>query len=167
VTITFRPALLPQDVPLLAEIFVNSVVELGEDDYGEEELAAWVSVADDEDAFAVHLKPILTLIAFVDGEPAGFVSLKGTDVIHMLYVAPDHARKGVGTAMAQAIETLAHRRGAKVMHVDASDLAEPLFKKLGYEAQRRNTVDLGGVWLANTTMTKTLPANETVQSVKQ
>ena len=155
-SITFRPALVPQDLPLLIEIFVTSVTELGAEDYGDEELAAWVSIADDEAAFGERLKPMLTLIAFFDSEPAGFVSLKDNAGIHMLYVAPDQAEQGVGTALVQAIETLAQGRGAKVLSVDASDMAQPLFNKLGYEAQRRNTVDLGGVWLANTTMTKTL-----------
>ncbi len=155
-TITFRPALLPQDLPLLITIFVASVTELGADDYGDEELAAWVSAADDEAAFGERLKPSLTLLAFSDGEPAGFVALKDNAVVDLLYVAPDHAGEGVGTAMLQAIETLALRRGAKTLSADASDLALRLFEKQGFAAQRRNTVHLGGVWLANTTMTKTL-----------
>ena len=155
-TITFRPALLPQDLPLLADMFVASVMELGVDDYGEEELAAWASAAEDEAAFGQRLKPMLTLIAFFDGEPAGFVSLKGNSGIDLLYVAPDQAGQGIGTALVKAIETLAVGRGAKVLSVDASDMAKPLFEKLGYVAQRRNTVDLGGVWLGNTTMTKKL-----------
>ena len=155
-TITFRPALLPQDLPLLIDLFVTSVMELGAEDYDEEELIAWASAAEDEEAFGERLKPMLTLLAFVDGEAAGFVALKDNSVIHMLYVSPDHAGQGVGTAMAQAIETLAQRRQAKTLSVDASDMALRLFEKLGYKPQRRNTVDLGGVWLANTTLTKTL-----------
>lgn len=155
-TITFRPALIPQDVALLAELFINSVMELGAEDYGEEELSAWAATAEDEEVFTRRLAPLLTLIAFVKGEEAGFVSLKDNAVIEMLYVSPDHATKGVGTALVRAVETLARHRGAVKLSVDASDMAEPLFKKLGYTAQRRNTVDLGGVWLGNTTMTKTL-----------
>lgn len=155
-TITFRPALLPRDLPLLADMFVASVMELGADDYGEEELAAWASAAEDEEAFGQRLKPMLTLIAFLDGEPAGFVSLKGNSAVDMLYVAPDRAGQGVGTALVKAIEALAVGRGAKMLSADASDMAKPLFEKLGFVAQRRNTVDLGGVWLANTTLTKKL-----------
>jgi putative acetyltransferase len=161
VTITFRPALIPQDVTLLTELFVNSVLELGVEDYGEEELSAWAAVAEDEEAFAARLAPLLTLIAFVKGEEAGFVSLKDNAVIEMLYVSPDHAMKGIGTALVRAVETLAGHRGVKTISVDASDMAEPLFKKLGYIAQRRNTFDLGGVWLGNTTMTKVLSEPET------
>jgi putative acetyltransferase len=44
---------------------------------------------------------------------------------------------------------------------DASDTAEPFFRKRGFQPQRRNTVPLAGEWLANTTMDKRLaPAGE-------
>ena len=48
------------------------------------------------------------------------------------------------------------RAGRKRLTVDASDTAEPLFRKRGYTPKQRNTVTLNGEWLANTTMQKTL-----------
>jgi putative acetyltransferase len=153
-TIAFRPALFPQDQTLLAEIFVASIMELGEDWYDEDELTAWASAAEDVADFGQRLSPLLTLIATNDGEPAGFVSLKDNTKIHMLYVAPEHAGQGIGTALVKAVETIATHRGAKSLEVDASDMAKRLFEKLGYVAQRRNTVNISGVWLGNTTMTK-------------
>jgi putative acetyltransferase len=42
--------------------------------------------------------------------------------------------------------------------VDASDSARGFFQKRGFSAQSRNTVSLGGEWLANTTMKKPLTA---------
>jgi putative acetyltransferase len=160
VTLAFRPARLPQEGEMLADLFVASVMELGADWYDEDELAAWVSAADDVAAFGARLAAMLTLIAVKDGEPVGFVALKGGDEIAMLYVAPDHAGEGVGTALVRAIETLAAHRGAKRLGVDATDNAKPLFDKLGYVAERRNTVDVGGVWLANTTLVKTLAQDQ-------
>ena len=58
--------------------------------------------------------------------------------------------------LVDALEKLAGARGAKHLTVDASDTAEPFFKKRGYVAKQRNTVTLNGEWLANTTMQKTL-----------
>ena len=155
-TIAFRPALLPQDQTLLADLFVASVTELGAEDYGEDELTAWASAADDVAAFTARLQSALTLIASRDGTPAGFIALKDNAVIDMLYVGPDFAGRGVGTALVGALETMARHRGGTGLSVDASDIAKPLFDKLGYVAQRRNTVTIAGVWLGNTTMTKTL-----------
>ena len=51
------------------------------------------------------------------------------------------------------------RAARKVLTVDASDTAEPFFKKRGYVAMQRNTVTVNGEWLANTTMQKTLAEN--------
>jgi len=59
-------------------------------------------------------------------------------------------------AAGAALEKLAGARGAKEITVDASDAARGFFEKRGYSAQSRNTVSLGGEWLANTTMTKLL-----------
>ena len=47
-------------------------------------------------------------------------------------------------------------RGAKSLTVDASDNASEFFVKRGYVGKQRNTVTVGGEWLANTTMEKTL-----------
>jgi putative acetyltransferase len=50
---------------------------------------------------------------------------------------------------------------------DVSDTARPLFERQGFQAQRRNLVQLDDEWLANTTMTKRLAlsddAKETVR----
>ena len=58
-------------------------------------------------------------------------------------------------AASGAPEKLAGARGAKTLTVDASDTAEPLFRKRGYTPKQRNTVTLNGEWLANTTMQRT------------
>jgi putative acetyltransferase len=58
--------------------------------------------------------------------------------------------------LCDALEKLAGARGAKEISVDASDAARGFFEKRGFAPQSRNTVSLGGEWLANTTMTKPL-----------
>jgi putative acetyltransferase len=58
--------------------------------------------------------------------------------------------------LCDALEKLAAARGTKEIIVDASDAARGFFEKRGFSAQSRNTVSLGGEWLANTTMTKPL-----------
>ena len=100
----------------------------------------------------------MTLIATIQNAPVGFVSLQGPDHIDMLFVHPSVAGQGVATMLVDALEKLAGARGAKTLTVDASDTAEPLFRKRGYTAKQRNTVSLNGEWLANTTMQKALAA---------
>ena len=154
-----KPALRPllaEDTPMLAAIFVASIQELTGDDYSEAQQEAWAAAAEDEATFGTKLAGQLTLIATIQGAPVGFASLKGADHIDMLYVHPSVAGHGVASMLVEALEKLAGGRGAKNLTVDASDTAEPFFRKRGYVAMQRNTVTLNGEWLANTTMQKTL-----------
>ena len=90
----------------------------------------------------------------IDGAIAGFASLKGADEIDMLFVDPEFARQGVGRTLVDALTRLAQARGAKRLTTEASDVAKPLFERLGFAAQMRNLVRKGDQWLANTTMSK-------------
>ena len=151
---------LPDDAPLLAEIFRAAIGELTGDDYSEAQQEAWASAAEDIDAFGKDLAGQLTLIATMEGSPIGFASLEGKDKIGMLYVHPAVAGQGVGAMLIDALEKLAGGRGASKLKVDASDSARGFFEKRGYVAQQRNTVSLAGEWLANTTLQKQLAAKE-------
>lgn len=161
-TISFRP-FLPQDAEALAELFAASIDELAEDYYSPEQRAAWASAADDLPAFGERLGGLLTILAEAGGDLLGFVALKDDPkfkenrIIEMLYVAPDHARQGIGKALLDVAELLARQRGAEALVTDASEAAREFFEKFGYEMQARNTVMRGDEWLVNTTMKKKLP----------
>jgi putative acetyltransferase len=147
---SLRP-FLPADLPLLSEIRVAAIEELTVDDYDEAQRRAWVSAADDEEAFAQSLEKGLTLVALTGGGPVGFISLQKGGLIDQLYV---HA--GVASALVDAVEKLAAARGTATLATDASDTAKPLFEKRGYVAERRNTIEIDGEYLSNTRMTKAL-----------
>jgi putative acetyltransferase len=163
--IALRP-FLPADAERCAAIFRASIEGLAIEDYSAEQCAAWAARADDPE-FPKRLAGGLTLMALVDGEPAGFVSLEGAETIDMLYVDPDFARRGVATALLDALVRLAAARGAKTLASEVSDTARPLFERLGFQAQRRNLIQLDDEWLANTSMIKRLApqgdANEPVR----
>jgi len=148
-----RPFLI-EDTPLLTEIFRASIEELTSDDYNESQQEAWASAADDEEEFARRLARQLTLIATMNGSPIGFASLANNETIDLLYVHPAVAGQGAGTMLVDALERLGAARGAKRLTADVSDSAQDFFKRRGFMATQRNTVQLGGEWLANTTMEK-------------
>ena len=155
--LAMRP-LLPDDAPLLAEIFRTAIEELTADDYSEAQQEAWASAADDEEDFGARLAGELTLVATYDGAPVGFASLADNTRIDMLYVHPAASGQGAGAMLCDALEKLAAARSSKELTVDASDSARGFFEKRGFSAQSRNTVSLGGEWLTNTTMKKPLAA---------
>ncbi|KAF0227674.1 MAG: hypothetical protein FD175_2587 [Beijerinckiaceae bacterium] len=161
-TISFRP-FLPQDAEALAELFAASIEVLGEEYYSPEQRAAWASAVDDLPAFGEKLAGLLTILAEAGGDLLGFVALKDDPkfkenrIIDMLYVAPDHARQGIGKALLDVAELIARQRGAEALVTDASEASREFFEAFGYEMQARNTVMRGDEWLVNTTMKKKLP----------
>jgi putative acetyltransferase len=157
--LAMRP-LLPEDVPLLAEIFRASIEELTAEDYSEAQQEAWAETADDLEAFGARLAAELTLVATFAGSAVGFASLAENRRIDMLYVHPAAAGQGAGAMLCDALEKLAAARGTEELAVEASDSARGFFEKRGFTAKTRNTVLRGGEWLANTTMVKPLAAEE-------
>ena len=153
--LALRP-FLAEDTPLLAEIFRESILDLTSDDYSEAQQAAWVSLADDLEAFAKRLGSQLSLIATLQGSPVGFTSLASGGKIDLLYVHPAAAGQGVANMLTDALEKLSGARGAEKLTVDASDTSRGFFEKRGYIAQQRNSISAGDEWLANTTMSKQL-----------
>jgi putative acetyltransferase len=160
--LALRP-FLPADAPLLAEIFRASIAELTGDDYNAAQQEAWAASADDEAAFAARLADAVTLLGTIDGSPVGFASLAGADRLDMLYVHPAAAGEGVGSMLIDALERLARSRGAARLTADVSDSAQDFFRRRGFSPRQRNSVPVGGEWLANTTMEKQLAAKERAQ----
>ena len=155
--LAMRP-MLPADVPILADIFRSSIEELSADDYSGAQQEAWASAADDEEEFSARLAGELTLVATLGGETIGFASLADNSRIDMLYVHPAAAGQGAAAMLCDALETLAAARGSNELSVDASDCARGFFERRGFVAKTRNSVSIGGEWLANTTMKKPLVA---------
>jgi putative acetyltransferase len=153
--LAMRP-MLPADVPVLAEIFRASIEELASEDYSEAQQEAWLSVADDEEAFGARLAGELTLVGTYDSAAVGFAALAGNKEIDMLYVHPAAAGQGVAAMLCDALEKLATARDVKELTVDASDTARGFFEKRGFKVQKRNSLLLAGEWVANTTMSKLL-----------
>ena len=157
--LAMRP-MLPEDVPLLAEIFRAAIEELTAEDYSEAQQEAWAETADDLEAFGAKLAAELTLVATFAGAAVGFASLADNTRIDMLYVHPAAAGQGAGGMLVDALEKLAAGRGSKEISVEASDTARGFFEKRGFTAKSRNTVFRSGEWLANTTMVKPLSAKD-------
>src|SRR5580704_8807530 len=158
-TLAMRP-MLPEDVPLLAEIFRAAVEELTGDDYSEAQQQAWAATADDLKTFGAKLAGELTLVATHAGSAVGFASLADNTRIDMVYVHPAAAGQGAAGMLIDALEKLAAGRGTTELSVEASDTAVGFFENRGFVAKSRNTVLRAGEWLANTTMTKPLGAKD-------
>ncbi len=147
---------VPADTIGLRELFAQSIEELTQEDYDEEQRIAWASAAADAQGFAKRLGSMVTLVIQIEGEYAGFGSLKDNTVLDMLFVHPFRVGEGIGTSLCDALERIAAARGATEISVDASETAAAFFEERGYIAIRRNSIPIDEQWLTNTTMTKKL-----------
>ena len=116
---TLRPY-LPADAARCAAIFRDSIETLASDDYGEDQRRVWAAMADDVAAFGRRLAQALTLVAVASGQTVGFATLKGADIVEMLYVDPGFARRGIGAALIDALTRLATARGARTIALDTT-----------------------------------------------
>jgi putative acetyltransferase len=151
---------LPEDTPLLSEIFRASVEGLTEDDYTPAQQDAWMAEAEDLESLAERLGKHLTLIATMDSTPIGFISLDAPTEIGLFYVHPDAAGQGAGRMLYDAIEKISAARGTPHLSVDASDTARDFFTHRGFTAEQRNSLSVGNEWLSNTTMRKKLTVDK-------
>lgn len=148
---------LPADAEDVADVFRLAIEVLAEEDYSDDQRAAWMSRADEGSDFAARLGKGLTLVvAGEDDGIVGFGTLKDNTHVEYLFTRPDFARQGVASLIMDALEKLAAARGTAKLTTDASDTAQPFFAARGYVATQRNTVSIDGEWLANTTMEKAL-----------
>lgn len=149
-------AFVTGDTPMLRELFAASVEELTQEDYTEEQRIAWVSIAEDAEAFCRLLEEGVTLVVEVNGELVGFASLKGNHILNMLYVHPYHVDGGIGTMLCEALETIARTRGQSEIVTESTETAVLFFEGRGYKALQRNSNELFGEWVTTTTLKKSL-----------
>ena len=91
------------------------------------------------------------LVAEIDRCLAGFASIAGDGEIDMTYVGNRFLKRGVGTALLDALEERAKTRSLTVF---ASLSAAGFFEKRGYRRVMTNTVVRMGVRLDNIIMKK-------------
>ena len=107
-----------------------------------------------EERWRNSLSAHYALVAEEGGKIVGFGDIDGTGYLDRLYAAADFQRRGVGSALADALEKYAFERGAEKISTYASLTAKPFFEERGYVAEARRSVERRGVRLTNFSMTK-------------
>ena len=139
------------DCAELAELFYDTVHTVNAKDYTREQLDAWatgeINLEEWDESFQAHL----TVVAEMDDQIVGFGDMEETGYLDRLYVHKDYQRRGVATAICDALE---QNTKAEELTTHASITARPFFEKRGYTVVREQQVERRGELLTNFVMRK-------------
>ena len=140
------------DCAATLQVFRQAVYRGAAQYYAPEQLDAWAPAEMNEEAWRSARARPFTWIAEVRGEVVGFCDSSPEGVVGMLYVHPDHARRGLGAALLDEAERTAREAGLVRLHAAVSLAAESVFIRTGYTAFSFQTVERRGETLINTVM---------------
>ena len=135
-TFQIRPA-APEDAEQIAEAHLDSIHTLGARVYASGIVAVWGSPRNG-DRYRKSIEdgvPFFVAQSIANSRLPGFSAYGLAEGKHRtaIYVRAEAARMGVGRALFQAAEAVAHERGADEIHVDASLGAVPFYLACGFE----------------------------------
>ena len=146
------------DAARLEEIFRAAILQLGSRDYSAAQVAVWSGArVTAERLHEMYSDGRATFIAVGEADtPIAFSDLEADGHVDMLYCHPDHAGRGVASALLAAIEAAARQSGITRLHTEASETARPVFARAGYADVLRRPLEIDGVALHNWKMEKLL-----------
>ena len=139
------------DCAEVARLFYDAVHTVNAKDYSQEQLDAWATGEVNLEAWNKSFQAHHTVVAEIDGKIVGFGDMDETGYLDRLYVHKDYQRRGVATAICDALE---QNTKAAEFTTHASITARPFFEKRGYTVAREQQVERRGVWLTNFVMKK-------------
>ena len=139
------------DCTELVRLFYDTVHTVNAKDYSREQLDAWATGEVNLEAWNKSLQAHNTVVAEMDGQIVGFGDMDETGYLDRLYVHKDYQRRGVATAICDALE---QNTKAAEFTTHASITARPFFEKRGYTVVKVQQVERRGILLTNFVMKK-------------
>lgn len=121
-----------KDIENLANIYRESVFEIGKEKYDHRQMAVWASFPEDLTEFSSLILKGTTVLAEFDGIIASFGQLYPDDHISLLYTLPEYNRRGIASEIYRELESIAKGKGVERLHTEASLIAISFFVKHGF-----------------------------------
>ena len=147
-----------EDCAAMAELFHRAVHATT--DYTPKQRQAWANGSVDLAAWDASFRAHTTLVAKEGEALVGFGDMEEGGYLDRLYVHPKYQRRGIATALVQALEQSAMAKGVGGFTTHASITAKPFFQAMGYETVGENQVVRQGVTLTNFTMKKAVKTGD-------
>lgn len=144
----------PEDAAALIDVYRASIRGLGGSHYDGYRLDGWSHTVNEQTLSALITDPDNN--AFLAGEPPAAFGILVRDRVHMLYVHPGAAGRGVGSRLLRALEAAARLDSLAATRVQASLNARRFYDSHGYHETGREVVDVGGAPFERILMEKRL-----------
>jgi putative acetyltransferase len=148
----------PSDAAPTADLFGLAITTTARARYSAEQTRAWLGVPPSLEAWDAARRAVRTFVAELDGRVVGFTDLDDAGYVDRLFVHPQAARRGVGGALLERVLDEARSAGVAELRTHASLVAEPVFRRHGFEVVARETVVRDGVGLDRFEMRRRLDA---------
>ena len=154
----------PSDCEQLVELFYETVHSVNAKDYTPKQLDVWATGKVDLSEWNCSFLQHKTFVAIENGKIVGFGDMDSTGYLDRLYVHKDYQRKGIASAICDALESSSK---GKAFITHASITAKPFFQHRGYRVVKEQQVIRQGVTLTNYVMEKeTTPCFEKGEQIQ-
>lgn len=146
-----------RDAEATKNVCVDAITTIASNDYSPEQIAAWIAgLPQNLAGWDEQMRSRDSFVAIACGQVVGFADVNGDGYIDMVFVSPEFAKQGVGSALLQEAERRVRLLGADRLSAHVSFTAKSLFESHGLTTVRRRWVSRNGVDLVNFRMEKSL-----------
>lgn len=144
------------DLAAVVDVFQRAVHEGSAGEYSAAQRAAWAPEPADLDTWAERLSSGHVLVCQRRHQLVGFARAEANGTVDLLYVHPDHQRRGVASVLLGRVLSWAAGHGVRQLEADVSLTARPFFERAGFQVVRSQVVVRRGVDLRNFHMERKL-----------
>ena len=144
------------DVPVLRDLFFNTVRNVNVKDYSGEQVKAWATETYNFEEWSKGYHSINPFVAEIDGEIVGYADLQENGFIDHFYCHWKYQRKGIGKALMNKIIEEAKAKNIERIFSHVSITAKAFFESFGFEVIKEQEVNIRGQMLSNNIMQRNL-----------
>lgn len=133
------------DIPQLAQLFYETVMQNGPQHYSQAQTQAWASCALDQAQFTQLLAEATTFVVETETELLGFAGLAQNGHVTAIYVRGDRIGQGIGSRLMATLLSFADSEGIQRLYAEASEFSLGLFLKFGFQQFDQEVVERNGV----------------------
>ncbi len=144
------------DAEDLLNLFRDTIRTINRQHYDEPQVRAWASDDIDLQKWSERFNDRCALVAEIDGVIVGFADMDSEGYLDRLFVAANQQRKGIASALLNAIRMQAKKLHLRQIWTESSITAKPFFEHHGFRIEREQLVECRAQRLTNFRMTLSL-----------